>query len=315
MRVIDIHAHLCRTPEQERLVFPKKGWPLEWYWANPDRVIPYMDARGISELVTANIMVASAMIGRKLAKLRAGGASDEELRAAEADLKEETKERVRAFNTWACELHKKEPRIIPFALADPVLFEGDEAVAEVDRCVKMGAAGFKMHPNNCQHYPDDPRALGVYDYLSSASLPVLTCSSGRDEPKGHGYGLPSNWRPVFQQFPRIKVILAHFNEGLWDERLELAEEFPDNVWFDISGGLVDDQHPKGSHRELFTDMAPRVYRKVGIERLMFGSDEPASGLDLQDLIWQVIKLDLTDDEKEQILWRNAATADQQQQPK
>jgi predicted TIM-barrel fold metal-dependent hydrolase len=76
--------------------------------------------------------------------------------------------------------------------------------------------------------------------------------------------------------------------------------------FDVSGGLVDATHPRTAHREMFAEMAPRLFRKAGIERIMFGSDEPASGLDLHECILQILKLDLTDDEKEQIFWRNAA---------
>jgi predicted TIM-barrel fold metal-dependent hydrolase len=305
VRVIDVHVHLCRTPEQERTVFPKQGWPLDWYWANPEKVIPYMDAHGISEVVTANIMVTARMIDRRLQRLQAEGATEADIEQARAELGDEMKERVRVFNTWACELARSEPRIVPFVLGDPVLF-GDEVLDEVARCQALGARGIKVHPNNCGHYPDDPRMHGVYDYCATEGLPVLTCSNGRDFPLGAGYACPRYWRPVLERFSDLKLVLAHFNEGLWDERLELAEEFPENVWFDISGGLVDDRHPSGAHRHLEAELAPRIYRKAGVGRMMFGSDEPASGLDVNDLVWQVLKLSMTDDEKEKILWGNAA---------
>jgi predicted TIM-barrel fold metal-dependent hydrolase len=303
--VIDVHVHLCRTPEQERTVFPHQGWPVEWYWANPEKVIPYMDAHGISELVTANIMVTARMIERRLNTLREEGATEEAVEQARVELREDMQERVRRFNTWACELHAGETRIIPFVLADPTLF-GDDTVAEVARCKELGARGIKVHPNNCGHYPDEPKLHAVYDFCASEGMPVLTCSNGRDIPVGAGYACPRYWKPVLERFPDLKLILAHFNEGLWDERLDLAEEFPDNVWFDTSGGLVDASHPSGAHRHLEAGLAPRIYRKAGVHRMMFGSDEPATGLDVNDHVWQLLKLSMSDEEKEQILWRNAA---------
>src|ERR1051325_6813327 len=112
MRVIDFHVHLVRSPELERTVFPKQGWPSEWYWANPARVGPYMDFQGISQKVTVNIMVTANMIERRLSKLRDEGATEAALREAEASLREEMKERVRVFNTWACEFLEAEPRVI-----------------------------------------------------------------------------------------------------------------------------------------------------------------------------------------------------------
>lgn len=50
--IIDIHLHLTRDPQQEKVVFPKKGWPDEWYWANLQNIGAYMTSRGISHVVT-----------------------------------------------------------------------------------------------------------------------------------------------------------------------------------------------------------------------------------------------------------------------
>ena len=120
--IIDVHLHLCRDVNQERLVFPKDGWPDEWYWGNPDAVIPYMNERGVSYVATQNIMDTGRMTEARLARVRAGGASDEEVERVRLDLAEQMRERVRGFNDWACETHAEEPRIIPFVMIDPVLF-------------------------------------------------------------------------------------------------------------------------------------------------------------------------------------------------
>ncbi len=54
--IVDAHIHLCRDTAQEKVVFPKKGWPDDWYYGSPDTIIPYMDAKGISYVATMNIM-------------------------------------------------------------------------------------------------------------------------------------------------------------------------------------------------------------------------------------------------------------------
>ena len=29
--IVDVHVHLCRGTDQEKVVFPRKGWPDDWY--------------------------------------------------------------------------------------------------------------------------------------------------------------------------------------------------------------------------------------------------------------------------------------------
>lgn len=70
--IIDIHVHLCRDTQQEKLVFAKAGWPDEWHWGSVDRIIPYMDARHISHVATMNVMDTGHMVERRIQRARAG---------------------------------------------------------------------------------------------------------------------------------------------------------------------------------------------------------------------------------------------------
>ena len=305
--IIDIHLHLLRDVNQERLVFPKPGWPDEWYWCNPDAIVPYMDARGVSHVVTQNIMDTTRMVEARIARARASGASDDEIAKARVDLADDMRRRVRDFNSWACEAHAAEPRIVPFVMIDPILF-GEEVVEELDRCIALGAKGIKVHPSICGHFPDHPQMMPVYERCQETGLGVLTDSRGR--PRGDGdasYGAPVGWRPVLSAFPRLKFIMAHFCDEMWDDRLDLAREFHDNLWFDMSGGLVDAHHPAGGHSMMPAEQAVRVFRKVGVERMLFGSDGPGGGAgqDILHAAAQVMALEFTDDEKEAILAGNA----------
>ena len=120
--IIDIHIHLCRDTQQEKVVFPKTGWPDKWYWASPDKVIPYMDARGISHVATMNIIDTNRMVEMRVGRARSQGASDADIAEARVTLADDMRQRVRAFNDVMCEAAAKEPRIIPYVMVDPILF-------------------------------------------------------------------------------------------------------------------------------------------------------------------------------------------------
>src|SRR5712691_6635132 len=95
--IIDVHLHLCRDTAQEKLVFPKRGWPDDWYWGSGDKIGPYMDARGISHVVTVNIMDTGRMTAARLARLPRDF-SEAEVEQTRIDLLEEMRGRVRSFN-------------------------------------------------------------------------------------------------------------------------------------------------------------------------------------------------------------------------
>lgn len=300
--IIDVHVHLCRDTAQERLVFPRKGWPDEWFWASPERAERYMDYQGISHLVSVNMMDHNRMTAQRLVRLPAD-VSDTRLEAARAELREEMCARVQAFNRWACDFGNARPRLIPFVMADPVLF-GDALIDEVEACIELGARGLKVHPGICGHLPDHPSMLPVYDRCQELDLPILTDTGGDPDREVSPYGMPVNWVPVLKQFPRLRLIMAHFPGEYWDQRIAIAQEFRrDNLVFDTAGGFVDGQHPPRNHRELLGVHAARLFRQVGVDRILFGSDGP--GIDPIDTARQVVGLDLTEEEKERILSKNA----------
>ena len=65
--VIDVHVHLCRTPEQEAIVFPRRGLPLEWRWANGDACGEYMTRNDVEAIVGLNYMVVPEMFEQQRA--------------------------------------------------------------------------------------------------------------------------------------------------------------------------------------------------------------------------------------------------------
>ncbi|MCL0102010.1 amidohydrolase family protein [Dehalococcoidia bacterium] len=308
--IVDGHVHLCRDPEQQKLVFPKKGWPDEWYWCNTDRIIPYMDQHFISHIIVLNIMVTKRMIESRILRLPPE-TPEKEVAAARLRLNAEMQDRIRTFNDWLCELHSKEPRIIPFVLVDPVLF-GEHAIDEYRRCKANGAVGVKLHPSNCGHMPDHPNMMPVYEECQKDGTVILTDTNvrggpGREDESGVAFGYPINWVPILSNFPKMKLIIAHFCDNMWDDRLDMARQFKDNLYFDMAGGVTDSHfhHDPDSHGGMLSEQVVRVFRKVGTERMLFGSDAPALPLSPMEAASQILALPFTPTEKRQILSENA----------
>jgi predicted TIM-barrel fold metal-dependent hydrolase len=298
-QIFDFHLHLCRTADDESRVYYRPGWQVPWYWANEERLSAYLDFWHIYKVVVLNIMDTRKMMARR----REMALRDTREAVEDADLVSEMRSRVRRFNRWLLNFAERESRIVPFVMADPVLF-GDEIEEELRACLAGGAKGVKMHPGICGHLPSDPRAQRVYAYCERNAVPVLTDTSGAEGEDGVALGAPSNWLEVLGGFPKLQLVLAHLPGERWDEMIELADQYA-NCWFDIAGGFVDAWHPPTAHRQMPIAEAARVMRRIGIDRILFGSDAPAQGREIVDCAAQVLTTKLTDSEKAQILSGNA----------
>ncbi len=306
--IVDAHVHLCRDPAQERVVFPRPGWPKHWYWCSPERVIPYMDQVNCTHVFVPNVMATHRMTRSRLARLPQD-TPEAEVEAVRARLKAEMQDKVRKFNDWIVDVHKTEPRIVPFVLIDPVLF-GDGSIDEFERCLARGAVGVKVHPSNCVHMPDHPDLMPVYQRCDELGLVIIADTNGRGGPdredeNGVPYGYPTTWVPVLSTFSKLKLIIAHFCDIMWDDRLDMAGRFGDNLYFDMSGGWADAHHPPSSHGVMPAEQVVRVFRKVGVERMLFGSDAPGGQMGILDAASQIVSLAFTDGEKRMMLSENA----------
>ena len=307
---IDVHVHLLRNVQQERLVFPRPGVPDEWLVRTPERQVEFMKRWGISYTVLPNAMDTAVMLEQRMRRL-GHMASEKEEQETRARLKVDLVRRFREFNDWACELGKQYPQLIPFVGIDPVLFE-ENTLPYFEEWVKKGTKGIKIHPGQIGAKPDHPILMSVYQRCQELGLPILT-DSGLSHAADHGgiaYGEPVNWTPVLSTFPRLKLIMAHFCSGFWDERIALAERFKDNLVFDISGGMQAPGRGGGAgftardgHRALPVEDGMRVFRKVGIDRLLFASD--GSGISFINYAEQIMALDFTQEEKQLIFSGNA----------
>ena len=294
--VIDVHVHLCRTPEQEAIVFPRRGLPLEWRWANGDACGEYMTRNDVEAIVGLNYMVVPEMFEQQRA--RSPDAQAEDLLAM-------LHERVRSFNTWTLERQAEDPRIRTFLCCDiGTWVDTDLLMEELERGVAMGARGVKMHPGLGRYFPADERMMPLYARLEELGLPILSDTGAlRGGPGNDIFGMPDHFIPIFERFPRLQFIMAHMPGAYWDQRIDIAKRFP-QVLFDTAGGFNDGHFTcRDGRRACALEDAARLIRTLGTERVLFGSDAP--GADQQPQILQLLRSGLLDSELDQILIENA----------
>jgi predicted TIM-barrel fold metal-dependent hydrolase len=213
-------------------------------------------------------------------------------------------ERVRRQNAWACEVGAAHERLAPFVGVQKLL-GGAGGAEEVRLGHARGAKGVKLQPGMNMFLPSDRELWPVYEAAQELGLPILTDSGtyGRAAPDGGPYGRPLNFVEVLESFPRLTLVMAHFASAYWDERVELAGRFP-NLHFDVSGGFgADDVQARDDRRALPEEDAVRVLRKVGLHRFLFGTDGPS--VMPQPYLEQILRLGLTDDERQLLLAGNA----------
>jgi uncharacterized protein len=177
--------------------------------------------------------------------------------------------------------------------------DGAAAAEEIDRVAAAGAAWLKLHPTTQEFDVAGPSVATVVRKATECGLPVLF-----DAYSPWDANQPGKFVNLATEVPGARLILAHahgpgFPQLLFYDILRRYPGWRRNVWIDISvtGPLL----AGGPFAEQFT----WVLRKVGTDRVVFGSDYPLDHP--QAAARAVADLGFTDDEQAAILHDNAAT--------
>jgi len=179
--------------------------------------------------------------------------------------------------------------MVPFGTLHPDL---EDFPAEITYLVSINVRGIKLHPEYQDFYISDKRHYPMYDALSDAGL-VVVFHAGKDPgPFSCDHALPGAFAKLVREFPRLKIVASHMGGWkLWndveDQLLGLS------LFFDCSAVK------EFMTREEFVHMS----RRHGTERILFGTDSP--WFEQASYVSWIQSLDLTDNEKEQIFYKNA----------
>ena len=166
--------------------------------------------------------------------------------------------------------------------------ESENLAAEVDEIISLGLKGVKLHPDIQQFRIDDPRMMRIYE-LCEGRLPILlhTGDSRFD------YSNPNRVKPVLDRFKNLTVIGAHLGGwSVWDEAVKVLPQY-ENFYVDCSSSFYT----------LSAEKSKELIMAYGTKRVLFGTDYPM--WDMQKEIESFMNLELTEEEREDILCNNA----------
>ena len=181
--------------------------------------------------------------------------------------------------------HQAPERIVPFATIHPDM----ENIPEfVNSLVRQGFRGIKIHPDMQKFALDDSHVLCMMREIAGRLPLLIHCGDTR-----YDYDGPRRVLSLHEKLPDLQMICAHF--GGWMEWDFAADMLPGHgLTVDCSSALF----------QWTPERAAEVIRAFGTENVIYGTDYPM--WDPEQEVKRFLQVPLTDTEREDILWNNAA---------
>lgn len=163
--------------------------------------------------------------------------------------------------------------------------------------------GLKLYPGYEPFYPHDKRLQVVYDLAIEFDVPVMFHSGDTYTPKGKiRYSHPLHIDDVAVDFPELKIVICHVGNPWIRDCMEVVYKNK-NVYADFSGLVLGDFSDK-FERYMKEQLEEMILYAGEPEYLLYGTDWPISSM--KSYLNFMKQLDLPDDKKELIYWKNAA---------
>ena len=266
MDIVDIHTHTYARAEIGRQAMQGEGWSS---YAGTVPELREAMARGeIATAVMANLTPIPEMREAALARLPVM-LSAAERASAEAAVADELRSRLVRRNRWTLEVAAGDPALLAFVGLDPSVMTPGQMRDELEACAGAGARGVKLHPIVQRLDPAAAVLWPVYELCQELGLPLLFHSGFLGRSAWNDLARPRAFADVLEGFPGLRIVLAHLGRGHFEEAVELAARFP-QVAFDTCAVVTAAAVPW----RLADDEAVALLRRLGVERVCFGSDYP-----------------------------------------
>ena len=163
--------------------------------------------------------------------------------------------------------------------------------------------GLKLYPGYEPFELSEPAMRSVYELAAEFGVPVMIHTGDTYEPRAKvRFAHPLHVDDVAVEHRDVRFVICHIgNPWLLDAAEVIYKN--ENVFGDLSGFTVGDWQPR--FERLMVQKVNEVIAYVNDPtKLMFGSDWPIS--DLGGYLRFLRRLDVTEEERDGILWRNAA---------
>jgi len=167
--------------------------------------------------------------------------------------------------------------------------DSEDMEADVNKIISLGLRGVKLHPDIQQFKIDDYRMLKIYE-LCEGKLPILIHTGDYR----YDYSNPNRMIPILDIYKNLTVIGAHFGGwSIWEEATEKLCQYK-NFYVDCSSSLY----------AITPEKAKGLISAYGTNRVLFGTDYPMWEPEIE--IARFMQIDLTEKQREDILYNNAA---------
>jgi predicted TIM-barrel fold metal-dependent hydrolase len=173
---------------------------------------------------------------------------------------------ARELNRWLAEQARRLPQGIPLGTFHP---DDPDYLDVVDEALDgYGFRGLKAHINVQRFYPDDPRALRVWERLAERDRVLLIHVSRLPYP--NDYVGMTRFARMMERFPTLRVCVAHMGGDEGEECFQLIARCP-NLYLDTTMAL-------SPHAATYMGTDPGAIANEQLirwqDRICFGSDFP-----------------------------------------
>jgi len=167
--------------------------------------------------------------------------------------------------------------------------DSEDVKGDVDEIIGLGLKGVKLHPDIQKFKIDDYRMLKIYE-LCEGRLPLLIHTGDHR----YDFSNPNRMMPILEIYKDLTVIGAHFGGwSVWEKATEALSKYK-NFYVDCSSSLY----------AITPDRAKELILAYGTDRVLFGTDYPM--WEPKEEIERFMQIDLTDEQREDIFYNNAA---------
>ena len=194
---------------------------------------------------------------------------------------------VKSINEFiACEVAKSNGFMTGLGTLHP---DSTDIVGDIEHLQELGLRGVKLHPDIQGFKLDDYRCLKIYELCEKKGLPVLLHTGDFR----YDFSNPNRVKPILETYTDLTVIGAHFGGwSVWEQAVEELHGY-DNFYVDCSSSFYS----------LDRETVLKMIRKYTAQRVLFATDYPT--WELQNEVDYFFSLDLTEEERELILYKNA----------
>jgi len=205
-------------------------------------------------------------------------------------------------NMWTLEAAKSSAgKLVPLVSFHP---EMEGSITEyLDRYLKLGAKGIKLHPMAQGFDVRDSRLDELYIKCSEYGLAILIHCGRVSNARLNEYSDIEFILPIIEKYPKLPIVLAHMVDGDVERVLEISKRYS-NAYFDTSIVITGYPEIMSANEPSWLDdnQVVAIINEIGANKVIFGSDFPW-GSPIHDLK-RVMNLKLTDEQKRLIFSEN-----------